>query len=139
MRQVFLPITSAALKLKDTEERIGEKVEEKKWRKVPADFTCSMSQLYPTFWLRLEIHQSASNAASAARMKESLEAAAKGRQTRVRSLLSGCSHAWAREGERRKEETPPRRLSVCVCVPVRMFVCAFAHYCLLGQSGLIRF
>ena len=137
-RHTLLCITSAAVKVRDTKERVPanrEKVKERKWCKVPADFTCSMSQLCPTFWLRLEIHQSASNAGSTAKMKESLEAVAEGPKTHVCTLLNECTHAC----ESRKDKKRVTETCVCVCVCVCVFVCVLAHYCLLGQSGLIRF
>lgn len=110
-------------------ERKGGKVVKSACR-----LTCSMSQLCPTFWLRLEIHQSASNAGSTAKMKESLEAVAEGRKTHVCTILNECTHACERAAktEKRRRYQDARAL---VCV----FVCVLAHYCLLGQSGLIRF
>lgn len=87
---------------------------------------CSMSQLCPTFWLRLEIHQSASNTGSSAKMKESLEAVAEGSNTHVHTLLNTCTHDM---------ETVRRRRYMDTCA----FVCVLAHYYFLGQGGLIRF
>lgn len=92
---------------------------------MPADFACSVSQLCPTFWLRLEIHQSASNAGSTAKMKESLEAVAEGRKTLVCPPLNACTQAH----ERIKKKS---RCYQDVCVAV--FVCVLAHYCLLGRA-----
>lgn len=106
---------------------------ERKWRRVSAAVTCAMTQLCPTIWLRLEIHRSASIASSTTKMKESLESGAEGWKTHVNThpWMNASTHVRESGWQKKREEMLPRR----ACV----FVCVLAHYCLLGQSGLIRF
>ena len=92
------------------EKVTGEKVAESACRLRLFD-----ESITPNFLAETGIHQSASNASSTAKMKESLEAVAEGRKTHVRTLLNECTHARATV---RKTEKRRRYRDVCVCVCV---------------------
>lgn len=108
-RCVLLCITSTAVR--DWKWKSASWQRERKWEwKVPEDFTCLMSQLCSTFWLKLEIHKGAQS---------------KGPRRHICMLLNEITH-WARN-QKKKDVS-----KMCA------YIFVWAHYCLLGQSGLIK-
>lgn len=108
-RCVLLCITSTAVR--DWKWKSASWQRERKWEwKVPEDFTCLMSQLCSTFWLKLEIHKGAQS---------------KGPQRHICILLNEVTH-WSRN-QKKKDVS-----KMCA------YIFVWAHYCLLGQSGLIK-
>ena len=125
----LLGITSAAVEVRDATERVPANREKVKGEKV-SESACRLrlfnESITPNFLAETGIHQSASNAGSTAKMKESLEAVAEGRKTHVRTLLNEFTHACAtvRKTEKRRRY---RDMCVCVCVCVCVSVCVSLH------------
>lgn len=107
-----------------------EKVKERKWRKVPADLTCSMSQLYPTFWLRQKNSPICIKSWLYCQDERVPGGSSRGPKDTCAYTFNACTYACERV-----RKTVKRRCYRDMLV----FVCLLAHYCLLGQSGLIKF